>query len=136
MNSVRENKLIQNNINYKGWSGPHNLFTEYELESIYLQIIKTYPISMLWCSHIKKRAKCSDEEKRDYNVVLPMCRFGCDELFEKGFIGVDDDGLIIQTKSISNKNIQNYINDLVGNKCDGFSNKNLKYFKWHREFHK
>ncbi|MDB4130793.1 hypothetical protein N9600_01405 [Flavobacteriaceae bacterium] len=97
---------------------------------------KTYPISMLWCSHIKKRAKCNDEEKRDYNVVLPMCRFGCDELFEKGFIGVDDDGLIIQTKSISNKNIQHYINNLVGNKCVGFSNKNLKYFKWHRDFHK
>ena len=45
---------------------------------------KKYPISMLWCSHIKKRSKCNDNEKRDYNVVIPMCRFGCDELFEKG----------------------------------------------------
>ena len=96
---------------------------------------KTYPISMLWCSHIKKRAKCNDQEKRDYNVVLPMCRFGCDELFEKGFIGVNDNGLIIQIKKISNNNVQNYINKLVGNKCDGFSNKNHKYFKWHRQFH-
>ena len=97
---------------------------------------KTYPISMLWCSHIKKRAKCGDNEKRDYNVVLPMCKFGCDELFEKGFIGVDNDGLIITLKSISNKNIQNYVNELIGNLFNGFNEKNRKYFKWHRDFHR
>lgn len=96
---------------------------------------KEYPISMLWCSHIKKRAKCNDDEKRDYNVVLPMCRFGCDELFEKGYIGVNDSGVIINIKPTTNVNVNNYISSLVGENCKGFSDKNKKYFKWHREFH-
>tara|TARA_B100000886_G_scaffold333290_1_gene287056 strand:+ start:1554 stop:2507 length:954 start_codon:yes stop_codon:yes gene_type:complete len=96
---------------------------------------KEYPISMLWCSHIKKRSKCNDDEKRDYNVVLPMCRFGCDELFEKGYIGVNDSGVIIKIKPTTNVNVNNYISSLVGENCKGFSAKNKKYFKWHREFH-
>jgi hypothetical protein len=90
---------------------------------------------MLWCSHIKKRSKCNDDEKRDYNVVLPMCRFGCDELFEKGYIGVNDSGVIIKIKLTTNVNVNNYISSLVGKNCKGFSTKNKKYFKWHREFH-
>lgn len=97
---------------------------------------KSYPISMLWCSHIKKRSKCNDDEKRDYNVVLPMCRFGCDELFEKGFIGVDESGVIIEIKKTTNENVKDYTSSIIGNKCTGFNNKNSKYFEWHRDFHK
>ena len=96
---------------------------------------KEYPISMLWCSHIKKRSKCNDNEKRDYNVVIPMCRFGCDELFEKGYISVNSDGKIIQLKKSNNSNVLNYINNLNKLDCIGFNKLNSKYFEWHRSFH-
>tara|TARA_B100000963_G_C22565190_1_gene643318 strand:+ start:455 stop:1408 length:954 start_codon:yes stop_codon:yes gene_type:complete len=96
---------------------------------------KEFPVSMLWCSHIKKRSKCTDEEKRDYNVVLPMCRFGCDELFEKGYIAVNSDGKIIQIKKTDNINVLNYINELINLKCIDFNQLNSKYFEWHRNFH-
>ena len=96
---------------------------------------KEYPISMLWCSHIKKRSKCNDNEKRDYNVVIPMCRFGCDELFEKGYISVNSDGKIIQLKKSKNTNVLNYTNNLNKLDCIGFNKLNSKYFEWHKSFH-
>ena len=97
---------------------------------------KEYPVSMLWCSHIKKRSKCNDDEKRDFNVVLPMCRFGCDELFEKGYISVDNSGNIIGLKKIKNINIKNYLSDIIGAKINPFNESNAKYFEWHRNYHK
>ena len=65
-----------------------------------------------------------------------MCRFGCDELFEKGFIGVDESGVIIEIKKNTNENVKDYTSSIIGKKCTGFNNKNSKYFEWHREFHK
>lgn len=47
---------------------------------------ESYPVSFLVAAHIKKRAHCTDEEKLDYkNIVMPMCKFGCDDLYEKGY---------------------------------------------------
>jgi len=52
---------------------------------------REFPIKFLVAAHIKKRAFCTDDEKRDIeNIVMPMCIFGCDALFEKGVIGVQD----------------------------------------------
>jgi len=54
---------------------------------------RTFPIQFLVAAHIKARSACSDNEKRDIeNVAMPNCRFGCDELFERGFISVDSMG--------------------------------------------
>jgi hypothetical protein len=52
---------------------------------------RVFPVEFLVAAHIKKRADCSDEEKRDAaSNIIPACRFGCDELFERGYIlGVD-----------------------------------------------
>lgn len=56
---------------------------------------ETFPISFLCCSHIKKRCMCSLEEKKDYkNIVVPMCKFGSDELYEKGYISVKMEKLL------------------------------------------
>ncbi len=42
---------------------------------------------LLVAAHIKKRSHCTDQEKRDLsNVGMLNCKFGCDELYERGFI--------------------------------------------------
>ena len=64
-----------------------------------------------------------------------MCRFGCDELFEKGYISVNSDGKIIQLKKSNNSNVLNYINNLNKLDCIGFNKLNSKYFEWHKSFH-
>lgn len=54
---------------------------------------RRFPVRFLVAGHIKRRAACTDEEKRDYaNVVMPNCTFGCDTLFGRGLIAVDDNG--------------------------------------------
>ena len=43
---------------------------------------KEYPVAFLVAAHIKRRANCSLDEKKDYkSVVMPMCKFGCDDLY-------------------------------------------------------
>ena len=55
-------------------------------------------VELLVASHIKRRSECSRGEKKDYrNNVLAMCRCGCDELFELGYIVVDQQGLVQMT---------------------------------------
>lgn len=54
---------------------------------------REYPVRFLVAAHIKRRAACTDDEKRDYaNVVMPNCKFGCDELFGRGLVSVDNNG--------------------------------------------
>ena len=118
-----------------------SVFTRYispQLDVIVSEVEKPhaiYPKSFVWCSHIKKRAKCSDEEKRDINVVVPMCKFGCDDLFEKGYMGVNKNGQIVNLKKTSNSNITKYIDNLKEKKLSWYTSKNAKYFKWHSDYH-
>jgi len=42
------------------------------------------PVGLLVTAHLKKRAECTYEEKLDLNIVVPMCRLGCDALYEGG----------------------------------------------------
>ncbi len=92
---------------------------------------KEYPVEFLWCSHIKKREKCTPEEKLDYkNIVVPMCKFGCDDLYEKGYIGVYN-GKIIQLKKINNSNINNYLKNIINKNCLFYNSTNKKYFDEH-----
>ena len=95
----------------------------------------TFPVSMLVTAHIKPRKHCSHDEKLDKNVVIPMCKFGCDELFEKGFIVVKkrkvQKGRIFEaTPAVEAK-----ISLLSGRELIGGNLGNEDYFEWHRKHH-
>ena len=54
------------------------------------------PVALLVAAHIKDRSCCTLAERKDFtNIVAPMCKLGCDDLYERGYIGVDDNGGII-----------------------------------------
>lgn len=56
---------------------------------------RTFPVELLVAAHIKRRSLCSDFERRDFhNNVMLACRFGCDELFERGWVFVDAAGIL------------------------------------------
>lgn len=95
-----------------------------------------FPSEFIHAAHIKKRSVCSHEERLDRNVVMPACLFGCDALFERGLITVDDDGLIASGKAsqLTDELILS-IDARVGKLAVSFNEKNAKYFKWHRNFH-
>jgi hypothetical protein len=95
----------------------------------------TYPVEFLVAAHIKKRSKCSDDEKRDIpaNAML-ACRFGCDELFERGFIAVAEDGAILTTTSKSlTDDLVLRLEEFAGLASSALAKSNMEYFRWHRE---
>ena len=95
-----------------------------------------YPVNLLIASHIKKRSECSDQEKLDYkNIIMPMCKLGCDDLFEKGYITVSDSKVCkIKGKPLT-KALKNYINQIDERECSYWSDNSKKYFEWHKGFH-
>ncbi|WP_240416628.1 hypothetical protein [Paenibacillus periandrae] len=94
-----------------------------------------YPADMLWAAHIKKRSECQPEEKRDLlNIAALMCKLGCDDLFEKGYIGINQ-GIVTPIRSTTASALQFKILELDGKKCAGFNDRNTKYFDWHWDFY-
>ena len=92
---------------------------------------KNYPSDLLVAGHIKKRSDCSDSEKRDLNIVMPVCKFGCDDLYEKGYILINDKGLVVSNPNLNLEgNVREYVNDILGKKCTFFSEKSKKYFEY------
>jgi hypothetical protein len=95
------------------------------------------PADLLVAAHIKQRNLCSDEEKRDLaNIGMLACKLGCDDLYELGYITVNDDGVIISTDprvpQLGN-HLSTLIARLAGQSCRAFTIANANYFKWHRE---
>ena len=95
---------------------------------------KKINIEFLVCAHIKKRSKCNDEEKRNINNVTPICKFGCDELFERGYIAVEN-GKIKVIKNSNTEFVNNYLNKIDSKICNVYNESNEQFFKWHKEFH-
>ncbi|MFC1567819.1 hypothetical protein ACFL3K_01275 [Pseudomonadota bacterium] len=93
-----------------------------------------YPIDLLITAHIKKRAECNDSERLDMNVIMPACKLGCDDLFEKQYLIVNELGIIEQGKEIdpSYSNLSNYIQSQVGKKCSFHNSNSEVFFHWHR----
>ena len=96
---------------------------------------KNFNVDFLVCAHIKKRSRCDDSEKRNIHNVTPMCKFGCDELFERGYIVVDG-GVIFQNRKNVSGYVGNYLRLLEGKKCTAYNKNNNHFFKWHNNFHK
>lgn len=93
---------------------------------------KSYPVELLVTAHIKKRCKCTDTEKRDVkNIVAPMCKFGCDELYERGIIGVIKGRVAVFKKEYCVGDVESYLNYIEGRQCIGWNEKNSRYFDWH-----
>lgn len=92
-----------------------------------------YPVRFLCAAHIKKRALCSDQERRDLShIAMPACVFGCDALYESGYIAVDETGHIQVSHSDEPAMIRR-LSLLEGRGCFAFTEKSSVYFSWHRE---
>ena len=95
-----------------------------------------YPISFLATAHIKKRSKCTDQEKKDFKVVMPACHLGCDKVYEDGYVIVKD-GIIKNniTSKPSTDDLRTFISSITDNKCKYYDNETAKYFKYHAKQH-
>ncbi len=91
------------------------------------------PTSLLVAAHIKPRTDCLDDERKDPNVVMPVCKIGCDDFFEKGYITVDHAGSvrINDAKPIS-ADLRRILTEIEGNHCSYFNAATSAYFDYKR----
>lgn len=96
---------------------------------------QVYPANLLVAAHIKPRANCSVAERKDYrNIVTPMCKFGCDDLYEKGYL------CVVQGKVVENSNrpttaaLERYTAGIVGNIVNNWGTSQ-GYYHHHAKHH-
>ena len=94
-----------------------------------------FPVQFLVTAHIKQRSRCTIEELLDLNIVMSACVFGCDSLFERGWIGVDEGGIIKRgtSKAKVTSAVSQYIDGLEGRPCSAYRASTSAYFSWHWE---
>jgi len=95
---------------------------------------RTYPDRLLIAAHIKKRSQCTDEERIDIPAIAMIaCAFGCDALFEHGYVVVNEQGLIEATPwSESDRHLHEMVMALVGRSVTNLNPDSLPYFEWHK----
>lgn len=90
-----------------------------------------YNDEFLVTAHLKKRSICNREERLDIdNIVVPMCTFGCDVLYEKGYLGIYNGKVIILNHSKVNA-AEVYIKRQYGKQCEYFKDGNRAYCEAH-----
>jgi len=97
---------------------------------------REFPVAFLVAAHIKKRSECSLKEKRDAeNIVMSMCRFGCDDLYERGYIGVSEAKVTRLSMADSTSTIDGYLETICGRVCASWNEERANYFSWHVSTH-
>ncbi len=94
---------------------------------------RTYPVRFLVAAHIKRRAVCTEQERRLLDrVAMPACLFGCDALFELGFIAVDGEGtLVCSDVESSLPAVAERMEQIDGRVCSAHSELSAPFFDWH-----
>ncbi|MGY5001061.1 hypothetical protein [Streptomyces griseus] len=96
---------------------------------------RSLPAAFLIAAHIKKRAACTDDEKRDLqNVAMLACLLGCDGLYERGFVTIAEGGQIqVSPLAASAPAVAQHIEDhLVDRTTPWWTPAREQYFAWHR----
>lgn len=77
---------------------------------------------------------CTDDERRDVaHVAMLACVFGCDALFETGYLAVDANGLVVvaSDEGTPGSALSARLATLDGRACLSFTEHSQAYFDWH-----
>lgn len=92
---------------------------------------KEYPLEFLVAAHIKKRSECSNAEKLDFeNIAALMCKAGCDDLFEKGYVFVSSGVVCKNTKRSTTPALDSVIDRIAGNAVSNWHGS-AAYYQFH-----
>lgn len=90
-----------------------------------------YPLEFLVAAHIKKRSECSKSEKLDFNnIAALMCKAGCDDMFEKGYVFVADGVVTKNEKRSTTSALDVLIRKIEGNTVANWVGSSA-YYKHH-----
>jgi hypothetical protein len=90
------------------------------------------PVSLLVAAHLKPRSECSRHERLDAaNIVAGMCLLGCDALYERGLVAVNDSGRILRSSAVSSRAVNAALRRFRRRMCNAWNSETAKYFNWH-----
>ncbi|MFF4442024.1 hypothetical protein [Streptomyces sp. NPDC001621] len=96
---------------------------------------RTLPGTFLIAAHIKKRAMCTDDEKRDLaNIAMLACTLGCDAVYEHGYVTVTPGGAIAVSPLVTEiPEVAAYIQErLASRTISWWTPSREPYYLWHR----
>ncbi|WFE72131.1 hypothetical protein P8S55_03345 [Halomonas sp. M1] len=90
-----------------------------------------YPLEFLVAAHIKKRSEGSKSEKLDFdNIAALMCKAGCDDMFEKGYVFVSGGVVKKNEKRSTTPALDMLIRKIEGNAVANWAGSSA-YYKHH-----
>jgi hypothetical protein len=98
---------------------------------------RVVPASLLVAAHIKPRSSCTESEKRLVEVnVIGLCKLGCDDLFERGYVDVLD-GVVVQGGAAPiTPAIEKVLDGLTNRRVIGWTEQREAMFRWRRNSRK
>lgn len=91
------------------------------------------PVNLMEAAHIKKRCKCTDEERRNKNVVMPMCNMGCNDLYEYNYFKVEDGVIVADFDKPMTEDVKLYLERINGKECGYWNEKTKEFFDFHNK---
>jgi hypothetical protein len=96
---------------------------------------RVLPVGLVRLAHIKRRAEATRDERLQLKNTMPACTLGCDELFERGYLIVDQLGKI--TVNLAQKPASPDLTDVLkrfeGREVQGYTAGQQLFFSWHRD---
>ncbi|GAA3462123.1 hypothetical protein ACFFSW_14130 [Saccharothrix longispora] len=93
---------------------------------------RPFPVEFLVAAHVKKRQVATDDERQDLeNIAMLACSFGCDKLFELGYVTVGEDGAVLTASTGGPLDL--HLELLRGRVTESLHDGSAPYFRWHRE---
>ncbi|MGD8828232.1 MAG: HNH endonuclease, partial [Gammaproteobacteria bacterium] len=95
---------------------------------------RTLPTQFLIAAHIKDRWHCTKVERMDYeNIAMPMCKFGCEQLYRRNYITVIDERVAVTKAKVASNDLKAYLVKVRGRVCPYWRGSEA-YFNWHTRF--
>ncbi len=75
-----------------------------------------YGVGALLAAHKKKRSLCNERERLDPHIVMPLCVFGCDHLYERGLVSIVGSRVVARSSSATATGEKLHIDKIEGRK--------------------
>lgn len=93
---------------------------------------RVLPADLLVAAHLQRRSGLTRTEKLDFRAIAVLaCTLGCDALYEQGYLGVDDAGLVT-VAGVPPGPLAEHLAYLDGRACTEFTPARARYFARHR----
>jgi hypothetical protein len=92
------------------------------------------PRTLLVAAHRKRRSRCTENEKRDARaLIFAVCVFGCDALYERGFVAIGKNGKVQVARVKGPAALVRALKRLQGREVSGLDERAREYHAWHRQ---